>query len=156
MVELTTKGHMVTLEEEAYSLARDLGLENLSEFVRDAISYFISGTDRELTKSEIRELSKKFAHEKRAALLKQQRISGQTDEEKARVQEYRQKRQDAIDRATRQEVERISPDRFWKYLDDTTGDYIPLQDNIIAAVSASSGHQVDLADVIAAFRRVRS
>lgn len=151
------KNHVVFLDEDALNLARTLGLENLSEFVRDSISYFISGTDRELTASEIRELAKKFAHEKRAALLKQQKISEQTDEERAKIEAYRQKQRDAIDAAVTVEMNRIGIDRFRKYLDDVTGDYATLQEDIITAVSAASGQStVQLCDVIESFRRIRA
>jgi hypothetical protein len=148
------KLYPASVEEDDMLLARTLGLTNFSEFVRDCISYFISGTDRELTRSEIRELSKKFAHEKRAALLKQQKITGQTEEDREKVKVYQQKRQDAIDAATKQEIHRITPDRFWKYLDDSTGDYHTIQEDIIRVVSERSGYPVELCDLIAAYRRV--
>jgi hypothetical protein len=70
------------------------------------------------------------------------------------VEAFRQKRETAIDTATRQELGRIAPDRFWKYLDDTTGDYLTIQQDIIAAISQQAGYPVELHDVIAAYKRV--
>jgi len=148
------KNHIVSLEEEEWDLAKTLGLVNLSEYVRDCISYFISGTDRELTHSEIRELSKKFALEKRAALLKQQKITGQTDEERQKIEEFKAKRMARIAEAVQTEAYQIGNERFKKYLDDPFGDYSTVQDGIIAAVSKASGYQVDLSDVITAFKTV--
>jgi hypothetical protein len=145
---------MVSLEEEEWDLAKTLGLVNLSEYVRDCISYFISGTDRELTPTEIRELSKKFALEKRAALLKQQKITGQTDEEKQKIEDLRAKRLAKIIESVKIESSRVGFDRFKRYLDDPHGDYVAIQDDIIAAVSNSAGFPVVLADVVQAFRQV--
>ena len=124
-------------------LAQALGLTNLSDYVRSAISYFISGSDRELTPTEIRELSKKLALEKRAELQKQQKI-----------EDLRAKRLAKIIESVKIESSRVGFDRFKRYLDDPHGDYVAIQDDIIAAVSNSAGFPVDLADVVKAFRQV--
>jgi hypothetical protein len=150
------KSHIVFLEEEDLNLARMLGLTNLSEYVRDCISYFVSGCDRELTPSEIRELSKKIALEKRAAAQKQQKITGQMEEVRAQIEAARQKRLDSISVAVKFEVDRIGSERFAKYMEDTFGDFSTIQDDIIQVVSKTSGYPVDLADVIAAFRSVKA
>jgi len=147
---------MVLLEEEEWDLARMLGLTNLSGYVRDAISYFISASDRELTPSEVRELSKKFALEKRAALQQQQKITGITEEESRKINEAREKRAAHIREAVKLEVDRIGSDRFKRYLEDPFGDFTKIQDDIIAAVGKASGYTVELADVIAAFKEVRA
>jgi hypothetical protein len=150
------KSHIVFLEEEDLNLARMLGLTNLSEYVRDCISYFVSGCDRELTPSEIRELSKKIALEKRVAAQKQQKITGQMEEVRAQIEAARQKRLDSISVAVKFEVDRIGSERFAKYMEDTFGDFSTIQDDIIQVVSKTSGYPVDLADVIAAFRSVKA
>ncbi|MGA9621833.1 hypothetical protein [Methanoregula sp.] len=148
------KNHTVSLEEEDVQLAQALGLTNLSDYVRNAISYFISGSDRELTPSEIRELSKKLALEKRAELQKQQKITGQSDEEKQKIEDLRAKRLAKIIESVKIESSRVGFDRFKRYLDDPHGDYVAIQDDIIEAVSNSAGFPVDLADVVQAFRQV--
>ncbi|MDD4137948.1 MAG: hypothetical protein PHT99_08680 [Methanoregula sp.] len=140
---------MVLLEEEDFNLARMLGLTNLSEYVRDSISYFISGCDRELTPSEIRELSKKIAIEKRAELQRQQKITGQTDEEKQAIEQARQERMDRVRASVKIEMDRIGMDRFKKYMTDTFGDYQTIQDDCLAAISKDTGFPVELADVLA-------
>ena len=150
------KLHGVYLDEDTLNLAQTLGLPNLSEFVRDCLSYFVSGCDRELTPSEIRELSKRFAHEKRAALLSQQKLTGQTEEEKQRIEAFRAKRQAAINESVLEELHYHGQDRFQRYLDDPNGDYVRVQDQIIEAVSKASGYPVDLADIITAFKAVRA
>ena len=148
------KNHTVSLEEEDVQLAQALGLTNLSDYVRSAISYFISGSDRELTPSEIRELSKKLALEKRAELQKQQKITSQSDEEKQKIEDLRAKRLAKIIESVKIESSRVGSDRFKRYLDDPHGDYVAIQDDIIESVSNNAGFPVDLADVVQAFRQV--
>lgn len=143
------KSHIVFLEEEDLNLARMLGLTNLSEYVRNCISYFISGCDRELAPSEIRELSKKIAIEKRAAAQKQQKITGHTEEEKQKVAELRQVRLDKIQISFKKELERIGMDRMKRYMQDVNGDYATVQDDILKAVSQDSGVAVELSDIMA-------
>jgi hypothetical protein len=147
---------MVLLDEEVLIAAQLLGLDNLSEYVRDSLSYFISETGEELTKSQIREIAKKYAIMKRSAILQQQRITGRTEEEIREIERIKVKRFASIIESVKAEVDRIGPERFRKYLDDPFGDYTAIQDNIIAAVSQSSGYRVDLADVIQAFKAVRA
>lgn len=145
---------MVLLEEEDYDLAKTLGLTNLSEFVRDSISYFISGSDRELTRSEIRELSKKFAHEKRAALMQQQQITGKTEEELAKIAELREQRRQRILSAMQKEMDRHGIQRFKRYMVDENGDYAQIQDDILEAMSKDAGIPVQLCDVLELLKAV--
>lgn len=143
------KLHGAYLEEEEVNLAHLLGLNNLSEFFRDAISYFIAGCDRELTRSEIRELSKKFALEKRAAIERQQKITAKTAEEQAKIAELKESRKKAIFEAVRQEMDRTGMERFERYIKDAHGDYTKIQDDILTSMSKTAGFRVEQADVLA-------
>jgi len=150
------KNHCVFLDDDVLTCAQLCGLENLSEFVRDALNAFISETGEELTKSQIREIAKKYALMKRASLQQQQKIVGQTDEEKQKIENFREKRLSCIISSVKVEVDRIGPERFKKYMDDPFEDFSTIQDDIIASVSERSGYSVDLADVIRAFKVVPS
>jgi hypothetical protein len=88
--------------------------------------------------------------------MQQRKITTRTDEEIAEIERLRNLRFSRIVESVRVEAERIGPDRFQRYLNDLNGDYINLQDDIIAAVSKASGQQVDLADVIQAYKEVRA
>ena len=154
------KIHTVNLEEETYQTAiLLLGADQrkFSELVRDFLTYFVSNCDRELTTTELRTLAKKFALEKRAALMQQQKITGTSEEEQKKIDAIREKRRSAIREAVRQEVNRIGNDRFRRYfLEDHYGDYQRIQDDTIAVISKSSGQPVELSDVITAYKEVRA
>ena len=149
------KLHSVYLDEEVFSCAQMCGLDNLSEFVREALSFFISETGEELTKSQIREISKRYALMKRTSLHQQQRITHQSEEEIQMIERVRAKRLSCIIQSVKAEVDRIGRERFKRYLDDPFGDYTSIQDDIISTVSKQSGYAVDLADVIQAFKAVK-
>ena len=151
------KNHMVLLDEGDWELAHQLGLENLSEFVRDCLSYFISGTDRELTPSEKREIAKNFAMAKRATFLRQQKITEQTEEEKQKLNAALQARCERIAVSMRKEMDRIGSGRFRKYfLEDEFGDFAVTTRDIITAIEKDAGIPVDHSDVVAILRGVKS
>lgn len=148
------KLYPANVDEDTMILARALGLTNFSEFCRDALSYFISNADRELTPSEIRELSKKFAHEKRAAMLKQQQITGKTDEELAKIAELKEQRRQRILTAMKKEMDARGMYRFRRYMIDENGDYAGIQDDILEAMSKDAGIPVQLCDVLELLKAV--
>lgn len=140
---------MVLLEEDDITLARQLGLDNLSDYVRDCIAFFISGCDRELTRSEVREISKKIALEKRISAMKQQKITAQTEEERQKIADAQQVRRDKLMQAVKTEMDRVGADRMRRYMKDENGDYHKVQEDILLAISQKTGFPVDLADVLA-------
>jgi hypothetical protein len=146
------KNHCVHLEEDIVTLAGLYGMENLSEFVRDALTYFVSENGEELTKSQIREILKRFAIQKRAKLQSQMKISQQTDEERLKIIEIQERRFKILIKSVESEAERIGIERFRKYLADEYGDYSEIQDDIMKSVSEKAGFEVQLSDIIKAFR----
>ncbi len=142
--------------EDLKPLLKRRGVTNFSEVCRDLIMFLIGDGETELTKTQIRELTSQFAKMKLAELQKQQKITGATEEEKQKIDAFRAKRMAKIIESVKVESSRIGTDRFKRYLDDPYGDYAIIQDDIIAAVSQASGYQVNLADLIQAFKAVSS
>jgi hypothetical protein len=126
---------------------------NLSDFFRHCLEAWVYSADDprplwQQTSEIVEQIKKDVAAQRQIVQFESAEAQEKATTEKVRM--------DLIKQATVTEIERVGRERFKRYLDDPNGDYSAIQDNIVAAVSKSSGYRVDLADVIAAFRGVKA
>lgn len=145
---LTSKRTTLYIDDDVAALAKIMGITNLSETFREMLEFLVSTSGEEMTRSQIRAKLKEFADIKRASIRSQTKIVEQTEAEK----KAREKRFNRIIESVRKEFRSIGPDRFGRYMEDIDGDYADIQDDIVESVSKDSGMQVQLSDVIAAYK----
>jgi len=127
---------------------------NLSDFTRKALMALVS--DGQPIETPLSRMVNEAVSQIRADLLAQQKITEDTEAQQKAAREYLETRQNAIREASITALMRVRD--FEKYLpdNDINGDYAEALDQILIRVSKISGYDVDLQDLVRAYREIQA
>jgi len=138
----------VFIDEEILFLARYKGLENLSDFVRKALEGFVLDDDDIKVKNPIHEKALEYAEKAKHNLRCQKKIISDQESATLEVQEYQQKRDNAVEQASIRVFLRYP--NFVRCLpeNDPDADRFDEFEHAVSEISQISGYDVDPAEVI--------